>query len=270
MTSIADIRSQSEAQAAFTWEKLWALFDGNAERMNLTHECIDRHAGKGTAVSIKFADGRLEHHDFAKLSELTGRFANWLERRGVAKGERVAIMLEPSLGFYVGMFGAVKRGAIGVPLFTLFGPEGLALRINDCKPRVILVDGEPTAMATQFPDTQVVRVDEDFWAALAAESPAYASDTKASDLAIFQYTSGTTREMPEAVKHTHRGVVTLMIVVPTRPTEAMPPTPLTSVTFDSRSVSRNRRSATCGSRRSSGVVAAALYARALRWKNWSA
>ncbi|CAN0415692.1 unnamed protein product, partial [Phaeothamnion confervicola] len=33
----------------------------------------------------------------------------------------------------------------------------------------------------------------------------------ASDLAIFQYTSGTTREMPEAVKHTHRGVVTLMI-----------------------------------------------------------
>jgi acetyl-CoA synthetase len=211
MTTIADIRSQPEAQAAFTWEKLWALFDGNAERMNLTHECIDRHAGKGTAVSIKFADGRLEHHDFASLSDLTGRFANWLERRGVAKGERVAIMLEPSLGFYVGMFGAVKRGAIGVPLFTLFGPEGLALRINDCKPRVILVDGDTTAMATQFPDTQVVRVDEAFWAALAAESPAYTSDTKASDLAIFQYTSGTTREMPEAVKHTHRGVVTLMI-----------------------------------------------------------
>jgi len=211
MTRITEIRSQSEAQAAFTWDRLWELFDGNAERMNLAHECIDRHAGRGTAVSIKFADGRLEHHDFARLADLTGRFANWLARRGVAKGERVAIMLEPSLGFYVGMFGAVKRGAIGVPLFTLFGPEGLALRINDCKPRVLLADGDTAALAAQFPDMQVVRVDESFWAALAAESPAFESDTKAGDLAIFQYTSGTTRELPEAVKHTHRGVVTLMI-----------------------------------------------------------
>ena len=30
-------------------------------------------------------------------------------------------------------------------------------------------------------------------------------------LAIFQYTSGTTREFPEAVKHSHRSIVTLMV-----------------------------------------------------------
>ncbi len=36
--------------------------------------------------------------------------------------------------------------------------------------------------------------------------------TRAADeLAIFQYTSGTTRELPEAVKHTHRSIVTLMV-----------------------------------------------------------
>ncbi len=211
MTMITDIDSQSAALAEFSWDKLWQLFDGNAESMNLAHECLDRHAAKGAAVSIKFADGRLEHHDFAKLSDLTGRFANWLLRRGIAKGERVAVMLEPSLGFYVGMFGAVKRGAIGVPLFTLFGPEGLALRINDCKPRLLLVDGDPGAMAAQFPDMLVVRVDAAFWAELAAESPSFTSDTRANDLAIFQYTSGTTRELPEAVRHSHRAVVTLMI-----------------------------------------------------------
>ncbi len=39
----------------------------------------------------------------------------------------------------------------------------------------------------------------------------YSSSTKASDLSVFQYTSGTTRELPEAVKHTQRSVVTLMI-----------------------------------------------------------
>ena len=38
----------------------------------------------------------------------------------------------------------------------------------------------------------------------------YETKTRADDLAVFQYTSGTTRELPEAVKHTHRALVTLM------------------------------------------------------------
>ncbi|MDB5802897.1 MAG: acsA 1 [Betaproteobacteria bacterium] len=213
MTRITDIRDYGGAVKGFAWDKLWELFDGTPERMNLAHECLDRHA-KGaprTAVSIKFADGRAENHSFADLSRLTGCFANWLVRRGVAKGERVAVILEPSLGFYVGLFGAVKRGAIGVPLFTLFGPEGLALRINDCKPKLILTHNDAQTLATQFPDTQVVQVNDAFWAELEKESTAFESDTSASDLAVFQYTSGTTRELPEAVKHTHRAVVTLMI-----------------------------------------------------------
>src|SRR5205823_5013875 len=46
---------------------------------------------------------------------------------------------------------------------------------------------------------------------LAAESPRYAPATRADDLAILQYTSGTTRGLPEAVRHTHRAVVTLMV-----------------------------------------------------------
>ncbi len=39
-------------------------------------------------------------------------------------GDRIAFMLEPSLPFYVSLFGAMKMGAISVPLFTLFGPDG--------------------------------------------------------------------------------------------------------------------------------------------------
>ena len=99
VASVTSIRSHTEALAGFTWERLWALFDGNAERMNLAHECLDRHRARGTAVSIKFADGRLEHHSFAELADLTGRFANWLTQRGIDKGERVAVMLEPSRAF---------------------------------------------------------------------------------------------------------------------------------------------------------------------------
>ena len=209
--SMLDLTTYSAVQKDFSWDAVWALFDGTPERMNVAHECIDRHRGKGRAVSVKFSDGRSEHYSFDELSDLTGRFANWLAKRGINKGDRVAVIVDPSRAFYVGMFGAMKYGAIAVPLFTLFGPDGLALRINDCKPRLILTQGDAEALAAQFPEAQVVRPDAAFWAALEAESPHFEASTGTSDLALFQYTSGTTRELPDAVRHTHRTPVTLMI-----------------------------------------------------------
>jgi acetyl-CoA synthetase len=209
--NLLSLRTYDEVQRGFSWDRAWALFDGSEARMNLAHECIDRHRGKGTAISVKFADGRSEHYSFSELSDLTARFANWLARRGVAKGDRVAVIVEPSRAFYVGMFGAMKRGAIAVPMFTLFGPDGLALRINDCKPKLILTQSGRDSMQAQFPDAQVVAVDDAFWSELSTEENTFLCETSASDLALFQYTSGTTRELPDAVKHTHRAVVTLMI-----------------------------------------------------------
>ena len=195
----------------FSWDRLWERFDGNRERMNIAHECIDRHRDRGTAVSIKFADGRAEHYSFAELADDTSRFANWLARQGVKKGDRVAVLLDPSRAFYVAMFGAVKYGAVAVPMFTLFGPDALALRIEDCKPALVIALGRSHALRDRFPGLRVVDADAAFWTALDAEAAQFEPSTAASDLAVFQYTSGTTRELPEAVKHTHRSVVTLMV-----------------------------------------------------------
>src|SRR5207245_8460762 len=69
------------------------------------------------------------------------------------------------------------------------------------------------ALSAQFSGLTVVTVDDAFWDALQTASPTYTPDTRAADLAVLQYTSGTTRALPEAVKHTHRSVVTLMIAV---------------------------------------------------------
>src|SRR5262249_38737772 len=132
VSGILDLASYDAVQSGFSWPEVWKLFDGTAERMNIAHECIDRHRARGPAISVEFADGHAEHYAFGELADLTGRFAHWLDRRGVAKGDRVAVILDPSRAFYVGVFGAMKHGAIAVPLFTLFGPEGLALRIDDC------------------------------------------------------------------------------------------------------------------------------------------
>src|SRR5438445_6782716 len=208
---LLEINDYPTALRAFQWKALWELVDGTAERLNLAHECVARHPRDAVALRIQKADGGREVHTFGALAAWSWRFAHWLEGQGVARGERVAIMLEPSLPFYGALFGAVRRGAIAVPLFTLFGPEGLALRVRDCSPTILLADREAARWQSEFPGVRVVTADAAFEAALAAQPAEYAPATAADDLAVFQYTSGTTRALPEAVKHTHRSVVTLMI-----------------------------------------------------------
>jgi acetyl-CoA synthetase len=57
----------------------------------------------------------------------------------------------------------------------------------------------------------VVFADHSFMRGLASYPEDFESATRGDDHAIYQYTSGTTRELPEAVKHTHRSIVTLML-----------------------------------------------------------
>ncbi|MEO7404878.1 MAG: AMP-binding protein [Burkholderiales bacterium] len=210
--ALTDITDYRQALDTFSWDRLWALFDGTPEHFNLATECLDRHAARGTAIAVKFSDGHVEQYGFAELALLTAKFANWLVARGAAPGDRVAVMLEPGRAFYTALFGAVKRGAIAVPLFTLFGPDGIALRVADCTPRLLLVEpGRAASLRGAVGATELVEVDAAFWAEVDACVDSFTPTTKASDLAVFQYTSGTTRELPEAVKHSHRAIVTLMI-----------------------------------------------------------
>ena len=51
------MKSWIQETREFSWDRLWERFDGNRERMNIAHECLDRHRQRGNAVSIKFADG---------------------------------------------------------------------------------------------------------------------------------------------------------------------------------------------------------------------
>lgn len=206
----------ADAQAHCSSDALWALFDGDREYLNIAHECVDRHVESGrTAIIVARADNGDERTGYAELAGDSARFAHLLRAHGVLPGDRVAVMLEPSRAFYVCLFGAMKLGAIAVPLFTLFGPDALRLRLQDCGAKLLVTHPAKVSMLAEFPGLEVMALtefDEDGLAALLAEFPAsYPTTTRADDLAIFQYTSGTTRELPEAVHHTHRAVVTLML-----------------------------------------------------------
>jgi acetyl-CoA synthetase len=211
MPKLTDYTSYADAQRQFTTARLWDLFDGNREHLNIGHECVDRYAIPGrVALRIAHAEGADETITFVDLAAWSSRFAHWLEVEGVQPGDRVAIMLEPSLPFYAALFGAMKRGAIAVPMFTLFGADGVRLRTQDCTPTLLLTTREKTEELKELSGPRIVAADAAFMTALTAFPDRYETRTASSDLAIFQYTSGTTRELPDAIRHTHRAVVVVI------------------------------------------------------------
>jgi acetyl-CoA synthetase len=212
MPKLTEYTSYADAQQFANSKALWELFDGDSEYLNIAHECITRHAD-GTnraAVRIAHADGTDEVLSFDTIAAGSSRFAHWLVANGIQPGDRIAFMLEPSLPFYLSLFGAMMSGAISVPLFTLFGLDGLRLRVDDCKPKLLITNAEKAEMARQIEGVRVVVADDKLLAEMAQYPTTFKTSSRANDLACFQYTSGTTRELPAAVKHTHRALVTLM------------------------------------------------------------
>jgi len=212
MTRLTDYTTYADGHRHFSSAALWSLFDGSRESLNIAVECVDRYAGSGrVAVRIAHADGRDETLGFRDLADWSSRVAHWLASRGVGRGDRVAIMLEPSLAFYAALFGAIKRGAIAVPLFTLFGPDGIRLRVEDCAPKLLLTNVEKADTARTLAGLDVVVADDALMSQLAAQPNVYDARSDPDDLAVFQYTSGTTRELPAAVRHPQRAIVALMV-----------------------------------------------------------
>lgn len=212
MAKLTDYTDYADAQQHASSKALWELFSGTRERFNIADECILRHAkGDGrAAVRIAHSSGADEILSFDTIAAGASRFAHWIEANGIAPGDRIAFMLEPSLPFYVSLFGATLTGAISVPLFTLFGLDGLRLRVDDCKPKLLITNAEKAEIARQIDGVKVILADVAFLKTLESFPASYTSKTKGDDLAVFQYTSGTTRELPAAVKHTHKAIVTLM------------------------------------------------------------
>jgi acetyl-CoA synthetase len=211
MTDVLRLREYPAVRERFRWDALWPLFDGDRRHLNLAHECVDRHAGGDVALRIATGPDRHEAWSFRDVADWSSRVARFLARQGVEPGDRVGLMLEPSLAFYAALFGTLKRGAVAVPLFTLFGPDGLALRVDDCRPRLLFVPGDADRWQPQFPSLRVLAFDDALLAGISAERADYAPSTAADDVAVLQYTSGTTRGLPAAIRHTHRSVVTLMV-----------------------------------------------------------
>jgi acetyl-CoA synthetase len=154
--------------------------------------------------------------DFGELSASTNRFANALGALGLARGDRVGILLQQSPETAIAHIASYKAGLIAVPLFVLFGEDALEYRLGDCGAACVVTDlaqlPKILAIRARLPALRTVIVVEgrgtsgtaDFQALIEKGSADFTPvDTAADDPAIIIYTSGTTGN-PKGALHAHR------------------------------------------------------------------
>jgi len=182
---------------------------------------IDRNiAAVGDAVAYRYLDFTGAHEGAAteltwtQLGERLRTVAARLQRL-ITRGDRVAILAPQGLDYVVGFFGAIKAGAIAVPLFA---PElqGHAQRLNtalrDSQPAVVLTTAVAATDVARFladlsgvPTPRVVVLDE-----ITEDENFEPVPLSLDDVSHLQYTSGATRP-PAGVEITHRAVGTNLI-----------------------------------------------------------
>src|SRR5271155_2273600 len=99
---------------------------------------VDRHVaeGRGAKVAIECGDERVTYQ---QLLENTNRVGNSLLALGVRPEERVLLLLLDTPEFLYSFFGAIKIGAVAVPVNTQAKPQDYEYILNDCRARIALV-----------------------------------------------------------------------------------------------------------------------------------
>jgi benzoate-CoA ligase family protein len=109
-----------------------------ADEFNAAAYFIDRHRHEGRAAKTAIECGE-ERITYGKLFELVNRLGNGLKSLGVRMEERVLLLLLDTPEFAVSFFGAIKIGAVPVPVNTLLKPADYQYLLNNSRARVAIV-----------------------------------------------------------------------------------------------------------------------------------
>lgn len=201
-----------------------------AETVSATRWAIPEHYNIGVDVCDKWADGTgraaiiqeispddVRHYTFDDLKKYSNQFAQVLRKAGVARGDRVGILLAQGIETAIAHIACYKLGVIAIPLFSLFGSDALSYRLSNAGARALVTNTEGVSKLKTLSDplpelTAVIDIDAiqatdrtlPFWSSLQAQSADFEPvNTLADDPAVIIYTSGTTGK-PKGALHAHR------------------------------------------------------------------
>jgi acetyl-CoA synthetase len=169
-------------------------------RLNMAQQaCFDWDARDPARIAVIEVTGaaRLDL-TYRDLAARVRALAGYLTGQGVARGDRVGVLRSQDGWCAAAHLAIWALGAISVPLFKLFGPDALGVRLGDSGAGHVVTDAEGAGMLAPF----VVTAHIPETLAL-PDQPFPCADTTPDDPAILIYTSGTTGA-PKGALHGHR------------------------------------------------------------------
>jgi len=119
------------------WAQWWI-----GGRMNIIQSCLDRHRDREfhdkVALIWEGEPGEVRRLTYGELDVEVCRLAGALRRLGVRPGDRVGIFMPMCPEVAISVLATAKVGAVIIPLFSGYGPEAIANRLQDGEAKVLI------------------------------------------------------------------------------------------------------------------------------------
>jgi acetyl-CoA synthetase len=198
------------------WGALHAGFRWHVpERFNIAQMCLNRWARAtpdAVAILHDTGHGAARPVTYGEMQRESARLSNALGSLGIARGDRVAVIMPQRPQTAIALMAIFQMGAIAVPLSVLFGAEALQSRLCDSGAKAAIVDEASAATIASLREAcpallKVMGVgaaeslgDVSWAGSLGAAHDSFEpTDTRADDPALLIYTSGTTGPAKGAV-----------------------------------------------------------------------
>src|SRR6202167_2764491 len=125
------------------YEQLYASFRWNIPaRYNIAADVCDRHASDPGKVALigEDSDGKTWNMTFREVQRKANKLANLLLSLGLARGDRVMLLLGQNAWTAIGHVACWKAGLVSVPASILFAADAVAYRLNAVGVRVVITD----------------------------------------------------------------------------------------------------------------------------------